>query len=221
MSKDEIINKAVYIQYPINFNSYNSSYKKENIIKLPLPKKNEMYTGWSKNSNHFTTEYHRLYSLPTLNKLLNFNFNINHFNLKHQTCNNFDISMLYPKNNFKFEIYGYSRNEHFDDLTYDDLMKNNSKGSDITEYHRLYKYGHECSRVINKSTNNGKLLFISGDSQMIPDIPVLCCYYKEVWYFDNRYRVKLCDKFKDINFDQVLIQLNNNSITKYLNENFY
>ena len=31
MSKDEIINKAVYIQYPINFNSYNSSYKKENI----------------------------------------------------------------------------------------------------------------------------------------------------------------------------------------------
>ena len=56
---------------------------------------------------------------------------------------------------------------------------------------------------------------------MIPDIPVLCCYYKEVWYFDNRYRVKLCDKFKDVNFDQVLIQLNNNSITKYLNENFY
>ena len=29
-------------------------------------------------------------------------------------------------------------------------------------------------------------MFVSGDSQIIPDIPVLACYFREVWYFDNR-----------------------------------
>lgn len=40
---------------------------------------------------------------------------------------------------------------------------------------------------------------------MIPDIAILCCYFKEVWYFDNRQRLMLSEKYKNIYFDYVLI----------------
>lgn len=216
-----MLSKAIYIQYPININGYNTTYKIDNVYKLPLPNNKQMYSGWLKNHNHFTTEYHRLYSLPLLSKLLNFNFNLNDYILKENIIDNkFDISMLYPKNTNKFEIFGYTRNEYFDNLDYNNLLINDSKSPDITEYHRLFKYGHECSRIINKTINNNKKLFISGDSQMIPDIAVLCCYFKEVWYFDNRQRLLLSEKYKNIYFDYVLIQLNNNKIDFYINQNF-
>ncbi len=218
MEKNDILSKAIYIQYPINYNNYRN-YNVENIYKLPLPLKGQMYDNWSLNQNHFTTEYHRLNSLPLLSKLLNINYNEEDFTLLNKSYNNFDISMLVPKQQFKYEIYGFTRNEHFNDITYLQLLENNVKHSSITEYHKLFKYSHESSRIINKSLNNDLKLFISGDSQMIPDIPVLSCYFKEIWYFDNRNNLTLKEKYKDIKFDKILIELNNNPLSFYIDTN--
>jgi hypothetical protein len=54
---------------------------------------------------------------------------------------------------------------------------------------------------------------------MIPDIPVLSCYFKEIWYFDNRNNLILKEKYKDIKFDKILIELNNNPLSFYIDTN--
>ena len=133
---------------------------------------------------------------------------------------NYDLSFLKPKKDYKYEIYGYTRGEHFDNLSFDDITQNNSTKKDITDYHRLYKYGHECSRLINKTIDNNRKLFVNGDSQMIPDIPFLSCFFKEVWFFDNREKDKLLEKYKDVIFSDVLIALNCGSDNDYLIKNF-
>ena len=55
---------------------------------------------------------------------------------------------------------------------------------------------------------------------MIPIIPVLACYFKEIWALDNRSRQEF---IKDINIDEVtdvLIAGGFNTEGKYLNDNF-
>ena len=117
-------------------------------------------------------------------------------------------------------MYGYTRNEHFDCLSFDDITTNNSVKKDITEYHRLYKYGHECSRLINKIINSNRKLFISGDSQLIPDIPFLSCFFNEVWFFDNREKDILKDKYSEYDFSDVLIELGYGTYNDYMLKNF-
>ena len=83
----------------------------------------------------------------------------------------------------------------------------------------LYRYPHECSRIINKDVDSNRILLVSGDSQMIPDISVLACYFKEVWYFDNRANVKAEDILKEGEFTDVLIELNCSDIKQYTETN--
>lgn len=123
-----------------------------------------MYDGWALNTNHFTTAYHRQYALPLINSLFNFGFNENDFELVERKSGIFDISTLCPKKEFKFEIFGYNSNEHFDDISYDELKNNDNTPANITDYHKLYRYPHQCSRIINKTIVSDKKLFISGDS---------------------------------------------------------
>ena len=179
-----------------------------------------MYDKWHKNNNHFTTEYHRKFSLPLLFELLDIHFDEKDFFLKEKKFNEFDLSVFHPIANYKYEIFGFNRNEHFDNLSYDDLVSNDSNKTDITPYHKLYKYSHENSRIINKTINSEKKLFISGDSQMIPDIAVLSCFFKEIWYLDNRDGLKLSNYWKDIDFSSVLIELNEASLEQYICKNF-
>lgn len=207
MTKEEIIDKAVWVQYPNNgiYKEYNIN---KEIHKLPILDNSFLYRDWTFNTHHFTTKYHRLYSLPLFAKLLNFNYNENDFILKERIGDGkFDISMLYPKTEFKYEIYGFNHNEHFDNISYDDIVHSNVSFSMMTDYHRLYKYPHENSRLINKTLNNERKLFISGDSHMIPNISVLSCYFNEIWYFDNRNGLSLYDKWKDIYFTDILIEI--------------
>lgn len=225
MSKDELIKKAIFIQYPKNGTKYvNYEHISKNVYKLPLVDKKMMYDKWYLNSNHYTTEYHRLYSLPLVFKLLNIDFDVNDFTILERNFETFDISIYYPKVEQHFEIYGFSRDggEHFDDITYNDLIHNDSKKDDITEYHRLYKYSHECSRIINKApfNNSERKLLISGDSQMIPDIAILACYFKELWYLDKRSNIQLQNKWSEIEFSDVLIELNCASEEQYIINNF-
>ena len=220
MTKQEMLDKAIYIQFPYSYTTYKKYDIIKKINKLPLPEKGMMYDGWAKNNNHYTPEYHRKYVIPLLCELLKINFNHDDFVIDIKKSGKFDISLLRPKIDFKYEIFGFTRNEHFDNLSFDEITTNDSKNSDITDYHRLYRYSHECSRLINKTTKSSRILFISGDSQFIPVVTFLSCFFKEIWYFDNRNDKVLCDKWKDTNFSDVIIELNWTDSWTYTERNF-
>ena len=55
---------------------------------------------------------------------------------------------------------------------------------------------------------------------MIPDIPILSCYFKEIWYMDNRNNLTLSNKYKDINFTDVLVKIGRTEQSDYLDKNF-
>lgn len=218
MTREEILAIAKYIQYPFTKTLYYTYDINVDIHKLPLPADNQMYDNWEMNHNHFTTEYHRQYTIPLLCELLNLNYNENDFIIdERKSKNNFDISLLKSKQDYVYEIYGYTRDEHFDNLTFQDITHSNIC---TTEYHGLYKYPHECSRLINKTINNNRKLFISGDSQMIPDISFLSCFFKEIFYFDNRNGLNLSHTWKDITFTNALIELNYDPLFAYTEINF-
>ena len=220
MVRSDLLEKALYIQFPLSRNVYKEyNVDGKDIIRLPLPSDGMMYNGWHLNSNHFVPLYHREYVLPLLDKLLCLGVDYNDFVLIDRRSGKFDISLYVPKSEYVFEAYGFTRGEHIDGLCFSDLISNSSKGGDITDYHRQFIYAHECSRIINKSVNNGRRLFISGDSQLIPDIAFLCCFFDEVWYFDNRRGLVLSDRWKDIEFTDVLIELNCNPLSRYIGDN--
>lgn len=221
MTREEILDKAIYFQYCLKDKTYKKfNVSDEKINKFPIVDENMFYTNWKLNEHHFTTDYHIKYSFPLLSKQLGLEYNRNDFILDNRKSNEFDISILKPKKEYKYEIYGYTRNEHFYDLTFDDITSNNSTKNDITGYHRLYKYSHECSRLINKTLNNNRKLFISGDSQVIPDIPFLSCFFKEVWLMDNRNKLSLKDKYKDVIFTDTIVVFSIGSDKDYFVINF-
>lgn len=219
MTKEQLLEKAVYIQYPRTYTTYVDYSVPKNIYKLPFPEKGMLYDGWSCNEHHFTTEYQRKYALPIIFKLLGINYDKGDFYIRKMNSGTFDISMLHPKNDYSFEIFGFNRNEHFDNIRYDDLI-DITKGHGYSAYHRLYRYPHECSRIINKNIENNQKIFISGDSQMIPNIAVLACFFKEVWNFDNRDGHNMRNKWQDITFSHVLIEMYAASLDRYINMNF-
>lgn len=214
-----MIEQAIYIQYPLTYDLY-QDISLDKINRLPLPQMGMMYDDWENNNNHFTTEYHRRYVIPLLSKLLHISFVKSDFVLQKRKSGTFDISIYKPKQEYSYEIYGYTRGEHFDNLNFDDITTNTSILEDVTDYHRLYRYSHESSRLINKTIDSNRKLFISGDSQFIPDISFLSCFFKEIWYFDNRDEMKLADTWKDEVFTDVIIEINNQCLSAYTETNF-
>lgn len=232
MTKEEILNKAKYIQFPLVNNSYKEDYKEliNNIERLPIIKEHSvLYDDITGDEHHYTTEYTYKYVLPIINNLLNFGFNINDFNIKEYKIieNNIesDLSYLVPKNKYTFKLYSFLRDKEFD-FEFDGGLVFNYNLRPDGKYRDLFVFPHQCSRIINNEINNDKKLFISGDSQIIPSISILACYYKEVWYFDNRTgkegnfinkenTTKYSDNFKDVIFDDVLIELYSNPIEWY------
>ena len=196
------------------------------------------------NTHHYTTKFHRESFLPYLSNILHFDINWDDYKVVERYDyieeQKFDISFLKPKQDGKWYIGCYSKNigyqTTFGGLMFNDLCEHYlSAGSwmatshthmPITGFHKLYAFPHECSKIINLNTNhNNRRLLISGDSQMIPDIPFLATIYKEVWYLDNRIPNAFSMKkyIENESFDDLLIVIGHYptfSIKKYLNENF-
>ena len=105
MTREELLDKAIYIQYPLNYSTYKQYDVGKEIHKLPLQERGMMYDNWKYNDNHFIPLYHRKYSLPLLEKVLKFGYNESDFILKERTSNGFDISVLYPKKEYIYMKY--------------------------------------------------------------------------------------------------------------------
>lgn len=220
MTKEEILAAAVYIQFPLTYKTYKLYSSDLPIHYLPLPPKGMMYDEWKGNENHFIQKYHFDYSMPLLTKLLNLSYEHDDFHLVEKAYEEHTFSILFPKTDFKFELFGFDRDEYLADATFEDLIQNDKQSDRLNDYHRLYRYSHECSRIVNKTIDSDRKLLISGDSQMIPLISWLACLFKELWYFDNRPNKSKQDILNDASFSDVLIELNCNSLKKYCDDNF-
>lgn len=233
MNKFEILEKAKYVLFPIDNKFYDEETYKEikDLVKLPIIEDNEkalyLHMG-DNNRHHYTNYYHINYVLPELDKLFHFGYNKDDFNLIDFKTNQGDLSYLKPKKEYSFEITSFEENlvvkATFDDLKPLKLC--------WPSYRDMYIGFHSCTKLVNLDIDNNKKIFISGDSQSIGDILILACYYKEVWYFDNRTgqtkdyndiiesnTTSYADKYKDIVFDDVLIQLFRNPLSWYTDIN--
>lgn len=218
MNKQELIDAGKFIQFPnskTSYKNYGELPGSQTITRLPLT--DRMYTNWSLNSNHFQTSYHIDTVLPIIAEVLDIRFSIDDFTLDERKADDrFDISVLKPNQDFVFDIYGLSTDEFFADVKYDFLTSSHLTSAGLTEYHKLYRFSHLCSRIINKTTAFSRTLFISGDSQMIPDIAHLACYFRELWFMDNRNNSSFSRLYEEIRFTDVLFELNNNAESFYL-----
>ena len=112
MKREELIDMAKYIQFPYNNERYKDSYETVNPIKLPIIKNgNVLYKGMPKdNGHHYTTEYTYKYVLPTIDKLLNFSFSLDDFNLINVNNGKYDLSYIRPKTNDRYTIIDFTNN---------------------------------------------------------------------------------------------------------------
>lgn len=154
------------------------------------------------NRHHFNTELHYDYVLSKLDEMFGFGYNRDDFYTVHMYENYEDYPILIPKTVKNFESYYYkvvseTEDDFYSELTKDDdnsiTLAYSNTADKVTSmidtnsvYHKLFKFTHMVSKVINVSENNGKTLLISCDSQIIPCLPALCYYYKKVITLDNR-----------------------------------
>ena len=176
----------------------------------------DYYDGYPLNEHHITTASYYKVILPFLKLYIkDFPFDINDFEYVPYAIvqNNkiFDISYLKPKKEFKFSMSRNGKelftNGDFSSLHYMEGTFDDPLNDDLTDYHKLYRGYHSCSRVINDTIDNDLSIFITGDSMSIPLIPVLACYFKEVVLMDNRDFLSHSDYYENKNFDYVIIQL--------------
>lgn len=218
---DKIKDKATFIAFPVD-DKY-GVYDIDNINRLPVSDDTYKYKGWKENGHHYTTQYHRDIVIPKICELFGVDFDFQRdFHLdsytmyvKHEDnpseINHIDLSMPIPNNGPKYDVYSFVDDKWDYGCNYEDLIHTHKNERQKTEYHTLYKYGHCCSKIINKTIDSDRKLLIDGDSQIIPSIMPLSCYFKEVWYFDNRTdltgkRMYFEKELNKGNFTDILIQ---------------
>ena len=225
MNRQQLLDKAIYIQFPINqYEKYKIYEGVKNINYLPIHD-SMLYKGVPANEHHYVFDYSYKFVLPLLGQLCNFKFNKNDFILKvnRKTFNEktYSFSYLIPKQKYKYKVtsfeYGTSFIGEADKLMFNpDIAK-----TWATEYHKIVPFPHSSFKIVNLSLKNNKRILISGDSQMLPSIVPLTSYFKEVWYYDNRTNphINYEDTYKNENFDYVIIALYKNPYKKYTEGN--
>ena len=216
MSISELIEKAKYVQFPKQDQTYRSYPTLERKGVLKLPANGMIYKTWRLNEHHFTTQYHREILYPIWAELFGFDYYPNDYHLINKESEGYDISMLVPNKEYSFNVECYERNEIISNVSYESLIS--GKLGD-TGYHNLYLYPHMCSKVVNNTIDSDRKLFISGDSQMIPSIAFLAQHFKEVYYFDNRTRNSFRQIIKSVDYTDILFALSDVGIAKYETEN--
>lgn len=243
MTKDELLSKAKYLQLP----NYDRDYDKGNaaeyanlgvdILRVPTDPDPDkcLYSKelHSSDQYHYKPYYHINYVLPSIGKLLGFNFNLDDFNYVERIIRGADLSYLRPKVDYEYKVTRFKSGKSFIGK-YEDLSKVSEVNWPVNAYRMQYRYPHECSSIETIGLNSGRTLFLSSDSHAIPDIPVLTTYFDKVFYMDNRTGTKRLNGhvvfdfdrvqsnykyFEHENFTDVLIMMTSNTVNKYINCN--
>lgn len=171
---------------------------------------NKFYEGWKNNDHHIMTKCFYKMILPFISLYIkSFSFNIDDFEIVEHFVEKekYDVKYLIPKNEnlrFTLEINGEKvvENGYFDDLH---CIGKDYK--DFTDYHKVFIGTHSCCILRNETIDNNKTIFITGDSMIIPAIPIFACYYKEVVFMDNRTNQSFKHYYEGKVFDEVIVQL--------------
>lgn len=218
-----LIDNAKVVQLPFNgkYLDYSSTALDGRIIKLPLVE-GSTYKTWKLNEHHFQPFYHFDYILPTLDAVLDFGFDMDDFDIieRKSSDGKYDTSYLKPKKNYYYNIFGYTAKSNYLFVNYDIISSCTIEDKYLTEYHRTYCFPHMCSKIVNNTLEGpARTLFISGDSQLIPDIPVLSCYFKTIYYFDNRTNTSFINRLMNETVIDVLFAIGAAGPKKYLEHN--
>lgn len=189
------------------------------IIDLPN-KENSNYLNFSLNGNHFIPEYHKEVVIPKLEELLDFKVDDSFvWTIRKVNNGNSDLGFYRPvnPNNYMFSAYCITTGEEKEG-NFDILTTCVDTEPSHTDYHRVYCYPHRCSRIINLTNDTDRRLLLCGDSQLLPEIALLACFFKEVWYLDKRYgNFSAKELFKNIEFTHVLFEVGGSSFSMILN----
>lgn len=162
---------------------------------------------------------------PYLADIWGFPYKRSDFDLYKYVEDDMDCSFLWPKEEMKWTVsidqQITAEHEGFECLTNLEKKYPGDKGS---AYHRIFCSSHTSCRIVNESLpEEGESIFISGDSYMIPVVPILACYYKEVVFMDNRLgddAISNKSYYEGKVFDRVIISCSeNNPPLKYLGWN--
>lgn len=125
---------------------------------------------------------------PYLADVLKFPYKRSDFDLYKYEEDDMICSFLWPKEDMKWTVSinqeTTAEHEGFECLT---NIERKYPGDKSSAYHRIFCASHCSCQIINESLPDGETIFISGDSYMIPVIPILACYYHEVVSLDNRF----------------------------------
>ena len=235
--------KFIFLPYNCKVPGYQISYREQHLqFKEQLKSNNKpfidisdypeqfiCYENYPSNWHHFTLQTQYNLIIPKMNELLQFGYNKNDFELVPYFDGEFDLSYLKPKNEYRFIIqclsnYGGSNDDSIKAGTFiggfNILMGLDHKVSpEFSKYHNLYRFPHRPSIIINLNATNNRILLLSGDSQNIPQLPILACYFRQIVYLDKR---KIDNKlnYSNIKFTDIIFSLYDMAvIEKYLYSN--
>lgn len=173
----------------------NNEYSKYPNYKLVVLTNAELYVGYTLNEHHWKTAFVWNKFIPLLMNDLNIKFNPNHFKQVYNFTENelFDLKYHVPKK--KQDLKLTFINTNFVLTGNHDMLRLDKNGigfgtdverQEITDYHRLYRGAHTNTILENLSIKSNRRLILNSDSFMIPVIPILSYYYKEILVLDNR-----------------------------------
>ena len=181
--------------------------------RLDLQGSNDaFYDGYRLNEHHIKTTYIWDNYIDSICSFLDIPLNKNQFSLYKYTDESgiYNLSFHEPINKHEtqftyFDINMYKTTGTFDILRLIQLEQTNNYKNPISRYHNLFYGYHSNARIYNhKSPTNINLLVVC-DSMMIPIIPILAYYCKELTVVDNRERKPWLIHLSEHNYNKVLI----------------
>ena len=169
------------------------------------------YTGYFPNEHHIKTTYIWEHYMDPIFSFLEIPFDKTQFELHpyYDESGKYDLSFHDPidKSNTSFtyfDINMYRTAGTFDILRLVELEKTGFRNP-LSRYHNLFYGYHSNARIYNNNPTTDIKMLVVCDSMMIPIIPVLAYYCKELTVVDNRERKPWLSKLTDHDYNKVLI----------------
>ena len=169
------------------------------------------YTGYFPNEHHIKTTYIWEHYMDPIFSFLEIPLDKTQFELHpyYDESGKYDLSFHDPidKANTSFtyfDINMYKTEGTFDILRLVELEKSGFRNP-ISRYHNLFYGYHSNARIYNNNPITDIKMLVVCDSMMIPIIPVLAYYCKELTVVDNRERKPWLTKLAEHDYNKVLI----------------
>lgn len=169
------------------------------------------YTGYFPNEHHIKTTSIWEHYMDPIFSFLEIPLDKTRFELHpyYDESGKYDLSFHDPidKDNTSFtyfDINMYKTEGTFDILRLVELEKSGFRNP-LSRYHNLFYGYHSNARIYNNKPITDIKMLVVCDSMMIPIIPVLAYYCKELTVVDNRERKPWLTKLVEHDYNKVLI----------------